>query len=93
MPFFDPATLAAARAAASAHGTLDISSNNGDSSPGRNATSGGGEGASHNTSATSSADGRDPMTNKYACGRCNRSYLHQATLVRHRTRPATCSTC
>ncbi len=26
---------------------------------------------------------RDPMTNKYACARCGRSYLHQATLVRH----------
>ena len=26
---------------------------------------------------------RDPATNKYSCGRCGRSYLHQATLVRH----------
>ncbi len=26
---------------------------------------------------------RDPMTNKYTCSRCGRSYLHQATLVRH----------
>merc|ERR1719410_2540059 len=26
---------------------------------------------------------RDPATNKYACTRCGRSYLHQATLVRH----------
>ena len=26
---------------------------------------------------------RDPATNKYACNRCGRSYLHQATLVRH----------
>jgi len=26
---------------------------------------------------------RDPLTNKYACTRCGRSYLHQATLVRH----------
>jgi len=26
---------------------------------------------------------RDPMTNKYTCQRCGRSYLHQATLVRH----------
>jgi uncharacterized Zn-finger protein len=26
---------------------------------------------------------RDPVTNKYSCGRCGRSYLHQATLVRH----------
>ena len=28
-------------------------------------------------------DSRDPMTNKYSCTRCGRSYLHQATLVRH----------
>merc|ERR1712106_1264554 len=28
-------------------------------------------------------DSRDPMTNKYSCQRCGRSYLHQATLVRH----------
>jgi len=28
-------------------------------------------------------DPRDPMTNKYSCARCGRSYLHQATLVRH----------
>ena len=26
---------------------------------------------------------RDPTTNKYSCNRCGRSYLHQATLVRH----------
>ena len=26
---------------------------------------------------------RDPATNKYSCSRCGRSYLHQATLVRH----------
>merc|ERR1719150_3099099 len=26
---------------------------------------------------------QDPATNKYSCGRCGRSYLHQATLVRH----------
>ena len=26
---------------------------------------------------------RDPLTNKYSCTRCGRSYLHQATLVRH----------
>jgi len=26
---------------------------------------------------------RDPATNKYSCNRCGRSYLHQATLVRH----------
>ena len=26
---------------------------------------------------------RDPLTNKYSCSRCGRSYLHQATLVRH----------
>lgn len=26
---------------------------------------------------------RDPLTNKYSCARCGRSYLHQATLVRH----------
>jgi len=25
----------------------------------------------------------DPMPNKYSCARCGRSYLHQATLVRH----------
>ena len=28
-------------------------------------------------------DPRDPSTNKYSCARCGRSYLHQATLVRH----------
>jgi len=28
-------------------------------------------------------DSRDPNTNKYSCTRCGRSYLHQATLVRH----------
>ena len=27
--------------------------------------------------------GRDPVSNKYSCQRCGRSYLHQATLVRH----------
>ena len=26
---------------------------------------------------------RDPATNKYSCGRCGRSYLHQGSLVRH----------
>ena len=26
---------------------------------------------------------RDMSTNKYCCGRCGRSYQHQATLVRH----------
>lgn len=26
---------------------------------------------------------KDPRTNKYSCQRCGRSYLHQATLVRH----------
>ena len=30
-----------------------------------------------------SLDPRDPATNKYSCARCGRSYLHQATLVRH----------
>ena len=34
-------------------------------------------------SSTPGQDGKDPMTNKYACARCGRSYLHQATLVRH----------
>jgi uncharacterized Zn-finger protein len=28
-------------------------------------------------------DPRDPATQKYSCQRCGRSYLHQATLVRH----------
>merc|ERR1719319_649803 len=33
--------------------------------------------------STPGQDGKDPMTNKYSCARCGRSYLHQATLVRH----------
>jgi len=32
---------------------------------------------------TPGQDGKDPVTNKYSCQRCGRSYLHQATLVRH----------
>ena len=32
---------------------------------------------------TISESPRDPATNKYSCNRCGRSYLHQATLVRH----------
>jgi len=35
------------------------------------------------TSGAASDSPRDPATNKYSCGRCGRSYLHQATLVRH----------
>ena len=35
----------------------------------------------HNASTNDAS--RDPLTNKYACARCGRSYLHQATLVRH----------
>ena len=34
-------------------------------------------------SGAASDSPRDPATNKYSCGRCGRSYLHQATLVRH----------
>ena len=35
------------------------------------------------SSGAASDSPRDPATNKYSCGRCGRSYLHQATLVRH----------
>ena len=36
------------------------------------------------TSPAGGGGGGDPATpNKYACARCGRSYLHQATLVRH----------
>lgn len=49
---------------------LDISATTGDKSP----VSVAGNGA---------ADTKDPLTNKYSCQRCGRSYLHQATLVRH----------
>jgi len=33
--------------------------------------------------ALTADNNRDPLTNKYSCSRCGRSYLHQATLVRH----------
>ena len=35
------------------------------------------------TSGAASDSPRDPATNKYSCGRCGRSYLNKANLVRH----------
>lgn len=45
---------------------------------------GNGGGSSNNSRADSSSTGSGAMrTTKYECTRCGRSYLHQATLVRH----------
>lgn len=40
-------------------------------------------GGSSSLGTPDSAPERDMSTNKYCCGRCGRSYQHQATLVRH----------
>ncbi|XP_059090073.1 longitudinals lacking protein, isoforms A/B/D/L-like isoform X2 [Tigriopus californicus] len=88
----DPATLLAA--ATRAHSGLvgDIGNNGSELSPGghsgssgsrsNNAGAGGGGGSISGNGDGSLSD-RDPSSNKYACSRCGRSYLHQATLVRH----------
>ena len=39
--------------------------------------------ASNDSNAGTGSTEKDPVTNKYTCSRCGRSYLHQATLVRH----------
>eukprot|EP00095_Tigriopus_kingsejongensis_P004752 snap_masked-scaffold510_size151595-processed-gene-0.5 protein:Tk04752 transcript:snap_masked-scaffold510_size151595-processed-gene-0.5-mRNA-1 annotation:"hypothetical protein DAPPUDRAFT_257105" len=61
----------------------ELGNNGSDLSPGGNtSTSGGGRSNASGNGGDGGGD-RDPNTNKYACNRCGRSYLHQATLVRH----------